>query len=143
MSDSEEVEEEATKTYKIKKDAREFANTQQDKKQSKQLSEAAREKLLKSDLYKSLRREVDDAPEELGGSTNRVEKFRKEIDQRDEDNMIRTVVSKRKIQELKRKDRRDDNIMGFSKEFRDLDRILGSGDDVLGKKRPKGRKSRK
>ena len=103
-----------------------FTETNQEKKERKKNLEKAKDKLKNSEFYKEMIDELDTRPEEYKGELNtNYGKFMKEVNDYEENMMTKVLISKRKIKDLKKKDKKEEDLSNFNSELKNLSSILG------------------
>lgn len=122
--------EESKEKFAINKTYFDFTETKDEKQDRIKKQEKAKEKIKSSELYKEMMDEYYDRPEEIKGEEDtHLAKYMKEVDKYEEEMMNKVWVSKKKIKELKRKDRKNENIDNVHSEMKNLNELINGIND--------------
>lgn len=122
--------EESKEKFAINKTYFDFTETKDEKQDRIKKQEKAKEKIKSSELYKEMMDEYYDRPEEIKGEEDtHLVKYMKEVDKYEEEMMNKVWVSKKKIKELKRKDRKNENIDNVHSEMKNLNELINGIND--------------
>lgn len=105
----------------------EFTETKTEKKERQKKLEKAKQKLKDTEFYNEMLDEVDDRPEEYKGENDtHYGRYMKEVEQYEEDMLHKVNISKKKIKQLKKKDRKDDDINNFTSELKNIEKVINN-----------------
>mmetsp|Transcript_27724 Transcript_27724/g.28874 ORF Transcript_27724/g.28874 Transcript_27724/m.28874 type:complete len:345 (+) Transcript_27724:7-1041(+) len=106
-----------------------FTETKQEKKERRNEIDKSKHRIKNSELFNELEDEVTDRPEEFKGEQNtHLGNYMKEVQDYEEDMLTKVYVSKKKVKELKRKDRKEEDLNNFTTELKNLDKVLNNKD---------------
>jgi hypothetical protein len=107
-----------------------FNETDQEKNKRRKLLEKQRRKL--PELYQDLMNEFSERPEEVADDYQRshVGKYLKEVDDYEREHLTNIVVGKKKLKELRRKDKKEDDLGNFNSEMKVVGSILKYDEEI-------------
>lgn len=113
-------------TYKPGKLHIDFMESNEDTKKRKKNIEKAKESIRNSTYFKELNNELSERPEEIGDDFHETHegKYMKEVDNYEREYMTNVFINKKTIKQLRKKDRKEDNIDNFAQEAKLLSSIL-------------------
>lgn len=122
--------EESKEKFAINKTYFDFTETKDEKVDRIKKQEKAKEKLKDSEMYKEMMDEYYDRPDEIKGEDDtHLARYMKEVDKYEEEMMNKVWVSKKKIKELKRKDRKNENLNNIHNEMKNLNELINGIND--------------
>lgn len=113
--------------YLANKSYFDFTETKTEKKERQKKLEKAKQKLKDTEFYNEMLDEMDDRPEEFKGENDtHYGRYMKEVENYEEEMLHKVNVSKKKIKQLKRKDRKDDDINNFTSELKNIEKVINN-----------------
>jgi hypothetical protein len=113
--------------YQANKSYFDFTETKTEKKERQKKLEKAKQKLKDTEFYNEMLDEMDDRPEEFRGENDtHYGRYMKEVEKYEEDMLHKVNVSKKKIKQLKKKDRKDDDINNFAAELKNIEKVINN-----------------
>ena len=129
LDEEEEVESEGEAEkkkakYKVQRDFQEFFETTTDSKKRKKQIEKIKDKVRNSEMFKEIREQFNDTPNEINNQNTEYDKFMKEVEDYEDDHFTRVKVPKRELKKIKKLDRKDNDFSDIGREFKNLENLL-------------------
>ena len=125
------MSEEASKEkYKASNMYFDFTETTNEKKERKKNILKDKEKIKNSEFYKDMLEEIDDRPEEYKGEIDtHLGRYMNEVEKYEEDMLSKVYVSKKTVKDLKKKDRKEEDLNNFTSELKYLDSVFSNNNN--------------
>jgi hypothetical protein len=113
--------------YQANKSYFDFTETKTEKKERQKKLEKAKQKLKDTEFYNEMLDEMDDRPEEFKGENDtHYGRYMKEVEKYEEDMLHKVNISKKKIKQLKKKDKQNDDINNFTSELKNIEKVINN-----------------
>lgn len=94
-----------------------FSESTDDKKKRQKDIDKKKDKIQNSEFYKEMKNELSEKPAEEGVDDTHLGRYMKEVDDYERDHYTPVLISKKKIKQLKKKDRKEQDIGNFANEL--------------------------
>ena len=128
-SDSEIEKQKKQIMYQVNQNLIEFYETTDENKKRKKQLERDKQRIRNSETIKELREEMSDAPKMINTYDSHVDKYKKEIEEYEDDHFVNLRLSNRERKKLERKDRAENELYNIDKEFSRVNNILNDNED--------------
>lgn len=128
--ESDEVEKEKKEIkYKVNKNMIEFYETKEENKKRKKQLDRDKERIRNSETIKELREEMSDAPKMINTYDTNYDKYKKEIEEYEDEHFVNLRISKRDAKRLLRKDNKQNELYNIDKEFSRINNVLNDNEE--------------